>query len=490
MFLKTYPSTQIYEGVYIEKVFNAGVFNGVVIQLKNGFTCFSRELLYLIIYEDGDEEELDDEQVKALIITDPVKIAQAQTKSYSNKEGTITFTYGQGVVYSTGSEPDKSVMIPKDVSPATTINQNNGNLTVPSIADDVSNTESKSIPTSTITNPYKKSGNMSGVSLSKGDNEEGTGVDEEGWTLEERREEARRCIPLEEQRRLLDGLKEDEDELKFNQGKSSNSFSNKDFWVKPSVGGSNNTKRSKLNLSRFNDKGGSRASESIVYYESAPFQGSDENHYRLVFVQFPNIIWYIKAEYVKMVLETLFDDDDVPYWVTSMREIFIRKQPYGPNTFHRKKKSNGENGYPKSMFVFTHVVGKSALSLETHSLSSAITKLHSLFANTDGLNEALHSWLSENQPGIISFFKKEFNEKAMLEKFDNNINKAFTSKRTMNSNVALDKFMLDWDIKQFIQNDLGLSNWPQNKISSIFGHSTTGAGIPKFDNVKELSLND
>ena len=477
MFLNTYPSTQIYEGVYIEKVFNAGVFNGVVIQLKNGFTCFSRELLYLIIYEDGDDEELDDEQVKDLIITDPVKIAQAQTKSYSNKEGTITFTYGQGVVYSTGSEPDKSVMIPKDVSPATTI-------------------MFKSIPTSTITNPYKKSGNMSGVSLSKGVNEEGKGVDEEGWTLEERREEARRCIPLEEQRRLLDGLKEYEYEIceeKTNQGKSSNSSSNKDNTsavVMPSVGGSNNTKRSKLNLSRFNDKGGSRASEGIVYYESAPFQGSDENHYRLVFVQFPNIIWYIKAEYVKMVLETLFDDDDVPYWVTSMREIFIRKQPYGPNTFHRKKKSNGENGYPKSMFVFTHVVGKSALALETHSLSSAITKLHSLFANTDGLNEALHSWLSENQPGIISFFKKEFNEKAMLEKFDNNINKAFTSKRTMNSNVALDKFMLDWDIKQFIQNDLGLSNWPQNKISSIFGHSTTGAGIPKFDNVKELSLND
>ena len=317
MFLNTYPSTQIHEGVYIEKVFNAGVFNGVVIQLKNGFTCFSRELLYLIIYEDGDDEELDDEQVKDLIITDPVKIAQAQTKSYSNKEGTITFTYGQGVVYSTGSEPDKSVMIPKDVSPATTI-------------------MFKSIPTSTITNPYKKSGNMSGVSLSKGDNEEGTGDDEEVWTQEQLREEARR-----EARYIIHNCNEDEDELKKKQGKSSNSSSNKDNTsavVMPSVGGSNNTKRSKLNLSRFNDKGGSRASEGIVYYESAPFQGSDGNHYRLVFVQFPNIIWYIKAEYVKMVLETLFDDDDVPYWVTSMREIFIRKQPYGPNTFHRKKK--------------------------------------------------------------------------------------------------------------------------------------------------------
>lgn len=467
MFLNTYSSTLIFEGVYIEKVFNAGVFNGVVIQLKNGFTRFSRELWYLIIYEDGDDEELLDEQVKALTITDPTKIAQAQAKTYSNKEGTITFNFGQGVAYSTGSEPVKSVMIPKAVSPATTINQNNGNLTVPSIADEVSNTESKSIPTSNITNPYKKN--------------DYTGV------------------PLEEQRGHLDGYIDNNIELanelceeKINQGKS-NSFSNKDNTsavVMPSVGGSNNTKRSTLNLSRFNNKGGGRASEGIVYYESAQFQGSDGNHYRMVFVQFPNIIWYVKAEYVKMVLETLFDDDDVPYWVTSMREIFIRKQPYGPNTFHRKKKSNGENGYPKSMFVFTHVVGKSALTLETHSLSSAITKLHSLFVNTDGLNEAIHSWLSENQPGIISFFKKEFNEKAMLEKFDNNINKAFTSKRTMNSNVALDKFMLDWDIKQFIQNDLGFSNWPQNKISSIFGHSTFGAGIPKFDNVKELSLND
>ena len=123
-------------------------------------------------------------------------------------------------------------MIPKDVSPATTINQNNGNLTVPSIADDVSKTESKSIPTSTITNPYKKSGNMSGVSLSNGNNEEGTGDDEEVWTQEQLREEARRCIPLEEQRRHLDGysyiIANELCEEKINQGKSSNSFSNKD----------------------------------------------------------------------------------------------------------------------------------------------------------------------------------------------------------------------------------------------------------------------
>ena len=80
-----------------------------------------------------------------------------------------------------------------------------------------------------------------------------------------------------------------------------------------------------------------------------------------------------------MILETVFKgSNEVPHWVTSLREIFIRKQPHCTNQLDRTKKNNGV-GYPKSVITFTHKVSRAALSLERHSLSYAIARLHNTF---------------------------------------------------------------------------------------------------------------
>ena len=110
-------------------------------------------------------------------------------------------------------------------------------------------------------------------------------------------------------------------------------------------------------------------------------------------MKLPDDIWYVKAPFIKMMLEKVFDGNEVPYWVTSLREIFIRKQPHGPNQLDRTKRNNGELGFPKSMITFTHKLDRTASLFERHSLSYAIAKIHNIFANNvSRLNEVLHSF--------------------------------------------------------------------------------------------------
>ena len=145
------------------------------------------------------------------------------------------------------------------------------------------------------------------------------------------------------------------------------------------------------------------------------------------------------------------------------------------------------------MIAFTHKLNRTASSLERHSLSYAISKLHNIFANANnmnGMNEALHSWSCENQPGVISYFKNKMNQRAMLGKFKNDIHMAFKAKRVINGIVALDKFLLDLDIKQFVQNELGMNSWPRRYIRFIYGRFDDDRDIPEFDIIQKVSLDD
>ena len=227
---------------------------------------------------------------------------------------------------------------------------------------------------------------------------------------------------------------------------------------------------------------------SVVYFSSGRFE-SYNSIYRIVFIQLPNQIWYIKAPFIKMMLENAFGGNEVPYWVSSLREIFIRKQPHGPNQLDRTKKTSGEWSYPKSMVAFTHKISRAASLFERHSLSYAIAKIHNIFANnTNRLNEALHSWLCENQRGVIRYFTEKFNQKALLDKFKNDVNKIFKAKRVVKSNIPLDMFMLDWDIKNFIQKDIGLKCWPKDKLPIIYGRFNNGNGKVEFNEIQKHSI--
>ena len=245
---------------------------------------------------------------------------------------------------------------------------------------------------------------------------------------------------------------------------------------------------SSLDLKQFKKQLGIRKTDSIVYFLSGLFESSD-CVYRVVFMQLPNHIWYLKAPFIKMILENEFDGNEVPYWVTSLRETFIRKQPHGPNQLDRTTKNNGELGYPKSIITFTHKVSRTASLFERHSLSYAIAKIHNIFANNvSRLNEVLHSWLCENQRGIIRYFTEKFDQEALLIKFKKDINKTFKARRVINTDIALDYFLLDWDIKKFVKKDIGLNHWPKSKLHYIYGRSREGSEIPEFGRIQKHTI--
>ena len=224
---------------------------------------------------------------------------------------------------------------------------------------------------------------------------------------------------------------------------------------------------------------------AITYFLSGLFESSGFV-YRVVFIRLPSTIWYVKAPFIKMMLEKVFDGNGVPYWVSSIREIFTRRRPHGPNQLDRTTKNNGELGYPKSIITFTHRVSRVASSLERHSLSYAIAKLHNTFANNSNrMSEALHSWSNENQAGVLGYFKNKFDLEPLLVKFKKDINRTFKTKRVIHTNVIMDRFMLDSDIKKFVRNDIGLDNWPENELRYIYRCVDR---VPDFDTIQEVSV--
>jgi len=452
----------ITEGKYIEKAFEAGVFLGVVVQLTNTFTHYSRELYFHVIYEDGDSEDLSALDVMALMITDPNKIDQAKQKQYVNNAGTISYNEVKGVTYAEGHEPDiavKLLHLPSLKSSELIVR----NLRETGTEDLPSLKSSELI----VCNP-KETGKLEYVGTSRDE------VSNKNESVSINRGES----------------------VSFNQGKSdtvssANTDSNSEKTNVGATTGSNDSKSFRLDMGKFKGQMESvTAAQSVRYFQSAAFQSVDQSTYRIVFIQLPNVLWYFKVGFMKMVLENIYNDD-VPLWVSSMKDIFIRKHAHGPNQLSRKKKNNGDMGYPKTAIAFTHKVTRAALTLESHSLNAALAKIHTIFTNTEGLDEAFHSWSMANQAGVITFFNnKEPNMQKVLEKFDKDIKTVFKSNRIINTNTALDKYMLDWDIKQFVANDLGYSHWPHDKISSIFGGANSGSNVPDFDNVQELTLND
>ena len=223
---------------------------------------------------------------------------------------------------------------------------------------------------------------------------------------------------------------------------------------------------------------------AVTYFLSGLFESSGFV-YRVVFIQLPSTIWYVKAPFIKMMLENVFGGNKVPYWVSSLREIFIRQQPHGPNQLSRTRNAKGCLDYPKSVIAFTHKVSRAASSLERHSLGYAIAKIHNVFANNmNGLHEALHSWSCENQPGVIRYFKDKFDLEALLVKFKKDVNQTFKAKRVINTDIALDYFLLDWDIKKFVKNDIGLNHWPESELRYIYRCATR---VPDFDTIQEVS---
>jgi len=79
-------------------------------------------------------------------------------------------------------------------------------------------------------------------------------------------------------------------------------------------------------------------------------------------------------------------------------------------------------------------------------------------------------------------------QEALLIKFKKDINKTFKARRVINTDIALDYFLLDWDIKKFVKNDIGLNHWPKSKLHYIYGRSREGSEIPEFGRIQKHTI--
>jgi len=227
----------------------------------------------------------------------------------------------------------------------------------------------------------------------------------------------------------------------------------------------------------------------MAYYVSQPFIHLDDHQISYtIMAETPMDLWYVKGEHIS-VLFTMWAQDmkcTMPYFMTSFQELPIRKTPYGDNEYKRRQsgKSNS-TGRTINRIFFTLRISLSEATMFNQVLKGALKKIHRLFHPEANPGLACFRYLKANHEGIINFFRKDYpKDNDMIQFFQDTLVDGFSRKRNVVTNCALDRFLMDNDIKNFLQST-GANGWNDlnDKLGNIF-HDYPRKALPDWDGIK------
>ena len=250
-----------------------------------------------------------------------------------------------------------------------------------------------------------------------------------------------------------------------------------------SIGGS-------IDLTSFKAKVRERGAIGVKYHVSHPFTNPVDGsvHYMIV-IQLPQALWYLRGDFFNIMFDMVYKDISHE-WMKSFMVFNIRRSPYGPDELSRRTKPDGSLGYAKQMIAYTLSLSKSAASISAKSITDSFCKIEMIFTRISNVADAYFSWMSMNSPGLIVHFeKKQKDHGKIIEMIKKDFNSIFGKGRSTYYQTPLDKYFLDWDIKQFLQNKLGLNDWPEDHLNQVFARYPNKPP-PNFNKIQELKLTE
>ena len=191
-----------------------------------------------------------------------------------------------------------------------------------------------------------------------------------------------------------------------------------------------------------------------------------------IVMEFPPEVWFLKAGY----LEALFIQYavelgiDPPIWMTSFKDISIRSSPYGANEYKRGRSRNGQKGRTIGRIVFYFSVQSNEQALFLPKLRGALNKINRLFHPSAEPGVFCLQYLKQNASGIIDHFRNNLKTDAEIQNYLTECLVKVFHKRTYSLSFknCLDRFMMDHDIKEFLET-AGVSGWEGvGEITNVF----------------------
>ena len=196
-------------------------------------------------------------------------------------------------------------------------------------------------------------------------------------------------------------------------------------------------------------------------------------HY-IVLLDLPGSAWSVKPGLINGLFscQAKAMKYDLPAWQTSFKEISIRKVNHGGNEYKRTKKGRTVN----KMF-YTLSLTSAELPMLNQIVLSSIQKFERLFHKDSDIGFSCLSYLKDNAPGIVDYYKAS---KPTDVEVENTLNaqlvSTFKGGRSISFGTSFDRYLMDYDIKEFLTS-IGITSWEDMKddLSKVYKYypSTT-----------------
>ena len=232
--------------------------------------------------------------------------------------------------------------------------------------------------------------------------------------------------------------------------------------------------------------------KGLEYFVSAGFMSKDGAYmYWIVHVGVPYQIWFLKGEQVKLMYSMMCKDlkVEMPYFASTFCEKPIRKIPYGDNEYKRRPAGKGQAvGRTVNRLFFVFRMPLTAAPMFDQSFTAALKKFHMLFHAEASPGEITFKYLKMNHGAILEYLKRSIPNDPTDDKILSYINdmlvQCFKRPRNVTHGCALDRFLMDKDIKDFLE-DLGANGW--NDVSDMLGniiHDYPRKNLPSWEGMK------
>ena len=217
---------------------------------------------------------------------------------------------------------------------------------------------------------------------------------------------------------------------------------------------------------------GTGSKSGNTYFVSPPFPHTNEAKisHAIVF-ETAREAWFLHAGHLSVMFELMANDlkYQLPEWQASFTEVPIRKVAYGDNEYKRRNSGKGNSvgrTINKIMFVFTYKVSEEPMFQQM--LLSAFKKIERLYHPAAQPGSTCLTYMKENSPGIVDYFHKQYPEDDKLEAYlHQTLVDVFARKRTVVLDCHLDRFLMDNQIKEFLQG-IGVNGWDEVNLDRVF----------------------
>ena len=210
----------------------------------------------------------------------------------------------------------------------------------------------------------------------------------------------------------------------------------------------------------------------------------------------PGPAWYEKAEHIQTMVIHLFKKknpgEEIPSWMRTIKNINIRAEQHGLSSLFKRRPNNSTIQYV--MFVFQVPLESKALILK-HLATSVQEQLIVPFfkrkRNTAGqLTLKYVDTLPKGSKGgllAICLSKGAGDRDEAAAKMTEELNDFYAGGASFVHGFSLDKFLVDYDMKMFAMESLGVESWDAMcaEWKSIFFKNYPSRVLPKWDKIME-----